>query len=113
LLKENGRLGGELSGLNVIKSLLKEKEDKINALTQEVTCLKKGSPINLHKQCEQTINLLETQVKLLETERNKYRNHRDDLVSMVGKRVGDIMNEHMGTSLMSGHDGYKNACGPF
>jgi len=56
---------------------------------------------------------LETQVKLLEAERDKYRDHRDDLAGLVSKRVGDIMNEHMGTSLLYGHDGYKNACGPF
>jgi len=36
LLKENGRLGGELSGLNVIKSLLKEKEVEIKKLNADL-----------------------------------------------------------------------------
>jgi hypothetical protein len=33
---DNGRLQGELSGLNVVKSLLKEKEDEIKKLNAEL-----------------------------------------------------------------------------
>ena len=48
---------------------------------------------------------------MLEGEREKYRDHRDDLAGLVSKRVSSIMNEHMEASLLSEHNGYKNACG--
>jgi hypothetical protein len=47
---ENGRLYGELSGLNVVKSLLNEKEDEIKKLNAELIQINnKGSKINPHK----------------------------------------------------------------
>jgi hypothetical protein len=45
---ENGKLFGELSGLNLIKSLLKEKEAEINKLNAKLFHVSKGSPINPH-----------------------------------------------------------------
>lgn len=51
-------LGGDLSASNVVKSLLKEKEDENYKLKLELVQVKKGSPINPHKQCEETIRLL-------------------------------------------------------
>jgi len=48
----------------------------------------------------------------LEGERDKYRDHRDDLADLVGKRVGDIMGEHMEASLISGHDSHKDNNNP-
>jgi hypothetical protein len=47
-------LQGELSGLNVVKSLLKEKEDEIKKLNAELIQVNKSSPINLHQRCEAT-----------------------------------------------------------
>jgi hypothetical protein len=49
---ELGRMKGEMTGLNVVKSLLKEKEDEIKKLNTELHEAKKGSPINPHKHCE-------------------------------------------------------------
>jgi len=56
--RELTNLQSQIGGLNVVKSLLKEKENENCTLKQEVSSLKKGSPINLHNQCEQTISLL-------------------------------------------------------
>ena len=39
--------------------------------------------------------MLETQVETLKTERDKYRDHRDDLAGVVGKKVVNVMKQHM------------------
>jgi len=37
----------------------------------------------------------------LEAERDKYRNHRDELAGLAGRRIGDIMEKHMEASLQT------------
>jgi hypothetical protein len=38
---------------------------------------------------------LEAQVEVLKTERDRYRDHRDELAITLGKKVGEAMDEHM------------------
>jgi hypothetical protein len=38
---------------------------------------------------------LEAQVESLKAERDIYRTHRDDLARIVGKKVFDVMKQHM------------------
>lgn len=49
---------------------------------------------------------------MLEGERDKYRDHRDDLAGLISKRVGCIMNEHMNASLLFENGNHKNAFSP-
>ena len=88
----------DLGATNILQKQLKEKEDENCKLKHELIQVKKGSPINPHSQCEQTMRLLEAQVEALKTERDKYRNHRDELAIALGKKVGEAMDEHMNES---------------
>jgi hypothetical protein len=38
---------------------------------------------------------LGAQVESLKTDRDKYRDHRDELAMVLGKKVGKAMDEHM------------------
>ena len=49
MLKVNGRLVGELTGLHVVKSLLREKEDEIKKLTIELSRMNNEELNNPHK----------------------------------------------------------------
>ena len=44
---------------------------------------------------------METQVDLLTIEKNKYRDHRDELAAMVSNKVIDVMEQHMKISSIS------------
>jgi len=48
-LRDNGRLAGELTGLNVVKSLLREKEDEIKKLNIKLSRVNTDEPNNPRK----------------------------------------------------------------
>ena len=49
---------------------------------------------------------------MLVGERDKYRDHRDNLAGLISKRVGRIMDEHMNSSLLFENGNHKNAFSP-
>ena len=51
-MKDSGRLVGELTGLNVVKSLLKEKEDEIKMLNIKLFQANKDESTNPQKREE-------------------------------------------------------------
>jgi len=51
-MKDNGRLVGKLTGLNVVKSLLKEKEEEITKLNIKLSRVNNGESNNPRKREE-------------------------------------------------------------
>ena len=48
-----------------------------------------------HASCKVTIKLLETQLNTMRIDRDKYRDHRDELAMVFGQKVGEVIDKQM------------------
>jgi len=53
LQQEFASIKSELGATNILQKQLKEKDEEIKKLNAELHEVKKGSPINPHKQCDE------------------------------------------------------------
>jgi len=55
-----------------------------------------------HQQCKQTIKLLETQLKLMEIERNSYKEEWEQTTTVLIKKANDVLAKRWNKSDVQG-----------